>query len=36
VIWRSFGDKVRAIVPLFGTEAKGSAMLERASRHLFE
>ncbi len=28
-IWKTFGDKVRAIVPLFETEVKGTAMLNR-------
>ena len=28
-IWKIFGDKVRAIVPLFETEVKGTAMLNR-------
>ena len=34
-IWRIFGDKVRAIAPLFETEVKGAAMLERTSKYLF-
>jgi len=28
-IWKSFGDKVRAIVPLFETEVQGTQMLNR-------
>jgi arsenite-transporting ATPase len=34
-IWSIFGDKVRAITPLFETEIKGAAMLERTSKYLF-
>ena len=34
-IWSIFGDKVRAIAPLFETEVKGAAMLERTSKYLF-
>ncbi len=34
-IWSIFGDKVRAIAPLFETEVKGTAMLERTSKYLF-
>ncbi|MGA3173826.1 MAG: TRC40/GET3/ArsA family transport-energizing ATPase [Syntrophorhabdales bacterium] len=34
-IWNIFGDKVRAITPLFETEIKGTAMLERTSKYLF-
>jgi hypothetical protein len=34
-IWSIFGDQVRAIAPLFETEVKGTAMLERTSKYLF-
>ncbi len=34
-IWSIFGDKVRAITPLFETEIKGTAMLERTSKYVF-
>ncbi|MCX8022321.1 MAG: arsenical pump-driving ATPase GET3 [Syntrophorhabdaceae bacterium] len=34
-IWRIFGDKVRAIIPLFETEVKGAKMLNRLMEHLF-
>ena len=34
-IWRIFGDKVRAILPLFETEVKGAKMLNRTLEHLF-
>lgn len=34
-IWQIFGDQVRAIVPLFETEVKGAAMLNRLVTHLF-
>ena len=34
-IWSIFGDKVRAITPLFETEVKGAAMLERTSKYVF-
>ncbi|MEW6672731.1 MAG: TRC40/GET3/ArsA family transport-energizing ATPase [Thermodesulfobacteriota bacterium] len=34
-IWKIFGDRVRAIVPLFETEIKGAAMLNRTVGHLF-
>jgi arsenite-transporting ATPase len=34
-IWKIFGDKVRAITPLFETEVKGGAMLERTSKYVF-
>jgi arsenite-transporting ATPase len=34
-IWNIFGDKVRAITPLFETEVKGAAMLERTSKYVF-
>jgi arsenite/tail-anchored protein-transporting ATPase len=33
-IWRLFGDKVRAVVPLFETEVKGGPMLMRMFEHL--
>jgi len=33
-IWKLFGDRVRAIVPLFETEVKGAAMLNRLVKHL--
>jgi arsenite-transporting ATPase len=28
-IWKIFGDRVRSVVPLFETEVKGAAMLNR-------
>jgi hypothetical protein len=34
-IWKIFGDKVRAIVPLFETEVKGARMLNRTIEYLF-
>ena len=34
-IWNIFGDRVRAIVPLFETEVKGAKMLNRTVEHLF-
>jgi len=34
-IWKIFGDKVRAIVPLFETEVKGAKMLNRVIDYLF-
>ncbi|MCX8110111.1 MAG: arsenical pump-driving ATPase GET3 [Syntrophorhabdaceae bacterium] len=34
-IWRIFGDKVRAIIPLFETEVKGAKMLNRLVNYLF-
>ena len=34
-IWKTFGDKVRAIVPLFETEVKGAKMLNRTIEYLF-
>jgi arsenite-transporting ATPase len=34
-IWRIFGDRVRAIVPLFETEVKGAKMLNRMVEYLF-
>jgi len=35
-IWNIFQDRVRAIVPLFETEVKGEAMLNRLVTHLFK
>jgi len=34
-IWKIFGDRVRAIVPLFETEVKGAKMLNRLVERLF-
>jgi arsenite-transporting ATPase len=34
-IWQIFGDQVRALVPLFETEVKGGAMLNRLVGQLF-
>ncbi len=34
-IWSIFDNKVRAIIPLFETEVKGSKMLNRLINHLF-
>jgi arsenite/tail-anchored protein-transporting ATPase len=34
-IWKIFGEKVRAVLPLFETEIKGAAMLNRTVGHLF-
>jgi arsenite/tail-anchored protein-transporting ATPase len=34
-IWDIFGDKVRAVVPLFETEIRGTAMLNRLVKHMF-
>jgi len=34
-IWQIFGDRVRAVIPLFETEVKGTAMVERMVDHLF-
>jgi arsenite-transporting ATPase len=34
-IWKIFGDKVRAIIPLFETEVKGAKMLNRLAEKLF-
>src|SRR5512136_1905087 len=34
-IWKLFGDRVRAIVPLFETEVKGAKMLNRTNEYLF-
>ncbi len=36
LIRRTFGDGVRAIVPLYETEVRGVAMLERTARDLFK
>jgi arsenite-transporting ATPase len=36
VIHRTFGDSVRAIVPLYETEVRGVTMLERTARDLFK
>ena len=33
-IWKTFGDKVRAIVPLFETEVKGTVMLNRLTESM--
>lgn len=34
-IWKIFGDRVRAILPLFETEVKGAKMLNRTAEYLF-
>ncbi len=34
-IWKTFGEGVRAIVPLFETEVKGEKTLNRVVKHLF-
>ena len=34
-IWKIFGDRVRAVIPLFETEVKGPKMLNRLMEHLF-
>jgi arsenite-transporting ATPase len=34
-IWKIFGEKVRAIIPLFETEVKGCGMLSRVAEYLF-
>jgi arsenite-transporting ATPase len=34
-IWKIFGDRVRAVVPLFETEVKGTKMLNRTMEYLF-
>jgi arsenite-transporting ATPase len=34
-IWKIFGDRVRAVVPLFETEVKGARMLNRTVEYLF-
>jgi arsenite-transporting ATPase len=34
-IWHEFGDSVRAIVPLFETEVRGVAMLQRLCDAIF-
>ena len=35
-IWKIFQERVRAIVPLFETEVKGEAMLNRLVTQLFK
>lgn len=34
-IWQIFGDRVRAVIPLFETEVKGAKMIHRMVDHLF-
>jgi hypothetical protein len=34
-IWDIFQDRVRAIIPLFETQVKGSKMLSRLMEYLF-
>jgi arsenite-transporting ATPase len=34
-IWQVFGDRVRAVLPLFETEVKGAAMLNRLEAQLY-
>ncbi|MCJ7640458.1 MAG: hypothetical protein MUO29_01045 [Desulfobacterales bacterium] len=34
-VWKIFGDRVRAIVPVFETEVKGAKMLNRTVERLF-
>jgi len=34
-IWNIFQDRVRAIIPLFETQVKGTKMLTRLMEHLF-
>jgi arsenite/tail-anchored protein-transporting ATPase len=34
-IWQIFGDRVRALIPLFETEVKGAKMLNRTVSYLF-
>ncbi|MDD5009505.1 MAG: TRC40/GET3/ArsA family transport-energizing ATPase [Syntrophorhabdaceae bacterium] len=34
-IWQIFGDRVRAVIPLFETEVKGNKMINRMVDHLF-
>jgi len=34
-IWNIFGERVRALIPLFETEVKGGKMLRRMVEHLF-
>jgi len=34
-IWNIFGDRVRAVLPLFETEVKGAKMLNRTVERLF-
>jgi len=35
-IWQIFGDKVRAVIPLFETEVKGAKMVNRMVDYLFK
>ncbi len=35
-IWQIFGDRVRAVIPLFETEVKGSKMVSRMVDYLFK
>ncbi len=35
-IWQIFGDRVRAVIPLFETEVKGSKMVNRMVDYLFK
>jgi arsenite-transporting ATPase len=35
-IWQIFGDRVRAVIPLFETEVKGAKMIKRMVDHLFK
>ncbi|HOE17340.1 MAG TPA: TRC40/GET3/ArsA family transport-energizing ATPase [Syntrophorhabdaceae bacterium] len=35
-IWQIFGDKVRAVIPLFETEVKGARMVNRMVDYLFK
>lgn len=34
-IWKIFGERVRAVIPLFETEVKGTHMLNRMIDYLF-
>jgi len=34
-IWQIFGERVRAVLPLFETEVKGAAMLNRLEGRLY-
>ncbi|MBI5578585.1 MAG: hypothetical protein HY895_05475 [Deltaproteobacteria bacterium] len=34
-VWQIFSDRVRAVLPLFRTEVKGAAMLNRLAGELF-
>jgi hypothetical protein len=34
LIWKTFEDKVRAVLPLFETEVKGTVMLNRLMSNL--